>query len=157
MNHLKKVTLAVFAFMFSMALQAQDRNPGSVGIGAQFGQPTGLSVKVYNPNGMSTDILAAWDLNDFFFLNIHGLIENHIGSSGRLHYFVGPGAFAGIRDTGGESLSDQDFEAGISGNFGLNIIFGTIEVFGQVTPRLKLTDGTAGAVGGGAGIRFYLP
>lgn len=105
---------------------------------------------------MLIDILVVWDLNDFFFFNIYGLIENYIGSFGCLYYFVGLGVFVGICDIGGEFLLDQDFEVGISGNFGLNIIFGIIEVFGQVILCLKLIDGIVGVVGGGVGICFYL-
>lgn len=138
-----------------VALQAQ-RTAGSVGIGAQFGQPTGLSLKVYNPNGLSPDVLLAWDLNDFFFINVHGLVERHIDSGGNFHYFIGPGVFAGIRDSNNEILEGNDnFAAGISGNFGLNVLLGTVEIYGQVTPRLELIDKTSSDIGGGLGIRFY--
>ena len=163
-NLIQKITLAIAVFSLSIvSLHAQTsarelsrtRAPNSVGIGAQFGQPTGLSLKVYNPNGISTDVLAAWDLDHFFFVNVHGLVENHIGSSGKVHYFVGPGVFAGIRQNNGEGVSSNDFAAGISGNFGLNVILGIVEIYGQVTPRLELIEETSGAVGGGVGIRFY--
>lgn len=153
---IQKLSLVFVLSLFSfVALHAQ-RSPGSVGIGAQFGQPTGLSLKVYNPNGLSADVLMAWDLNDFFFVNLHGLVERHIDSEGRFHYFVGPGVFAGIRDSNNEILeSNNDFAAGISGNFGLNVLLGQVEIYGQVTPRLELIDKTSSDVGGGLGIRFY--
>jgi len=146
-------TLLIVAGSFTL-LEAQ-RADRSVGIGAQFGQPTGLTLKFYNATGMSTDILAAWDLDDFFFVNVHGLWERHLGNSGRFHYFVGPGVFAGIRENGREGTSSNDFSAGLSGTLGLNVILGRVEIFGQVTPRLQLIDETNGAVGGGAGLRFY--
>ena len=130
------------------------RAAGSLGIGAQFGQPTGLSLKIYQPEGISTDILAAWDLDDFFFLNVYGLIERHISNSERFHYFVGPGAFVGLHDR--ETEEGDEFAAGISGNFDLNIILRSLEIYGQFTPRLQLIDETSGDLGGGIGIRFYL-
>ena len=154
-NLIQKITLAIAVLSLSIVSLHAQRAPNSVGIGAQFGQPTGLSLKVYNPNGISTDVLAAWDLDHFFFVNVHGLVENHIGSSGKVHYFVGPGVFAGIRQNNGENVSSNDFAAGVSGNFGLNVILGIVEIYGQVTPRLELIEETSGAVGGGVGIRFY--
>ncbi len=147
--------MAALALGFVVTLSAQ-RAPGSVGVGAQFGKPTGLTVKVYNPNSMSLDILAAWDLEDFFFLNVHGIYEIHLGDSERAHFLIGPGAFAGIRDTDDiEGNGTDDFAAGISASAGLGFIFGIVEVYGQVTPRLELIEETDGTVGGGIGLRFY--
>lgn len=145
----------LFAILFTTNLAAQ-RSSGAVGIGAQFGQPTGLTVKIYEPRGISTDILAAWDLDDFFFLNVHGLFERHLGNSGNFHYFVGPGGFIGIRDSkGGESGSSNDVALGISGTLGLNVMVGIAEIYGQITPRLELVKETKGDIGGGVGVRFY--
>lgn len=143
--------------LWVLPLTAQ-RDAGAVGIGAQFGDPTGVTVKVYNPDGLGLDFMAAWDLDDFFFLNVHGLVERHIGQSERLHWFVGPGVFAGFRDEGdAEDVVNDGFALGISGTAGLSYFFGNaIEVFGQVTPRLELVDETDGSLGGGIGIRFYL-
>ena len=155
---MKKLLLAL-AFVLSVTtFLAAQRSAGAVGIGAQFGQPTGLSLKIYQPTGLSTDILVAWDLNDFFFVNIHGLAERHLGSSESVHYFIGPGLFVGVRESNNDGLvsKSNDFVAGISGTLGLNVILGPVELFGQVTPRLELIDETAGDVGGGIGIRIYL-
>ena len=143
------------AFLFAIQFNAQaQRDAGDIGIGAQFGQPSALSLKVYQPDGISTDIQAAWDLDNFYFVNVHGMIENHIGSAESFHYFVGPGVFAGLRDGGTEG--ETEFAAGISGNFGLNLIIRRVELYGQLTPRLELIDETEGMLGGGIGIRFYL-
>ncbi|MEZ4950516.1 MAG: hypothetical protein R2879_08280 [Saprospiraceae bacterium] len=145
------VALSFFTLCFFTA-EAQ-RADGAVGIGAQIGQPTGLTVKVYKPSGISTDILAAWDLDDFFFLNVHGLWERHIGSSENFHYFLGPGAFIGIRDHGNEQ--ENDIAVGVSGNFGINVMLGILELYGQVTPRLEIIEKTDVDIGGGVGLRFY--
>lgn len=152
-THLRLLFLClVFGTVFTFSAAAQ-RSAGSAGIGAQFGQPTGLTLKIYNPSGMSIDFLAAWDLSDFFFLNVHGLYERPLGSTDNLFYFVGPGAFIGVRDRG--EFRDDDVALGISGTLGLSIVFGPVELFGQVTPRLELVERTDGDVGGGAGFRFY--
>lgn len=151
-----RIILSALLSLGCLATLSAQREAGSVGVGAQFGKPTGLTVKVYNPNSMSVDILAAWDLEDFFFVNVHGIYEIHLGDSERAHFLIGPGAFAGIRDTGnGEAGTGDDFAAGISASAGLGFVFGIVEVYGQVTPRLELIDATDGTVGGGIGVRFY--
>jgi hypothetical protein len=128
------------------------RSAGSVGIGGQIGSPSGITLKIYNPRGFSYDFLAAWNLDDFFFLNIHGLLEHHIGPTQRLHFFYGPGAFIGIRD---RPNRDDEVEAGISGSFGIGFVIDRLEFFGQITPRLALVPSTDGEIGGGVGLRFY--
>lgn len=127
--------------------------PGSVGIGAQFGRPTGLTIKFVRPAGPSIDVLAAWDWDDFFFVNVHGLYENRIPGAGNFNWFVGPGAFIGVLDRG--KFVDDDVVAGISGTLGLSLYLGPFELFGQLTPRLALIERTDGAFGGGIGGRFY--
>lgn len=131
--------------------QAQ-RAPGAIGIGGQIGDPSGVTLKIYNPSGFSYDFLAAWDLDRFFFLNIHGLLERHIGQTQGLHLFYGPGAFIGIRD---RDPGDDDVVVGISGSVGLGYVLDRLEFFGQLTPRLALVPDTDGDIGGGVGLRFY--
>jgi hypothetical protein len=152
----RKLLLMLWLLFFGMTqtISAQDRTSGEVGIGFQAGQPTGVSVKIYKPNSWSPDFLAAWDLNDFFFLNVHAIKENHIGDSQRFHFFYGPGAFIGIDDRPKEF--DDEVVIGLSGSFGLSLVFGDFEFFVQGTPRLSLIDSTNFDLGGGFGVRFYL-
>ena len=139
----------------SHTLEAQ-RSPGDVGIGIQAGVPTGLSIRTYNPGNMNFDLLAAWDLDDFFFVNIHGIFENHIGNSQVAHVFYGPGGFIGIRDRGSNEVDGKnDVDAGISGTLGLGFMIDKFEIYGRVTPRLSLIDNTNFDLGGGVGFRFY--
>ncbi len=144
----------IFLFGMNQSAEAQSRTSGEVGIGIQAGQPTGLSLKIYKPNGWSPDFLAAWDLDDFFFLNLHGIKEHHLGDSQRAHFFYGPGAFVGIVDRPKEF--EDDVIAGVSGTFGFSLVFGDIEFFLQGTPRLSIIDKTNFDMGGGVGVRFYL-
>ena len=128
------------------------RAPGALGVGGQIGDPSGLTVKMYNPAGLSYDFLAAWDLSDdFFFLNVHGLYERQLGTTQGAHYFFGPGGYIGI--DGGE---DSEAILGISGSFGVSFLIEQFEFFGQLTPRLRLTPSTRGDLGGGLGVRYYL-
>jgi hypothetical protein len=146
------IALTLF-FFFLNSISAQRPSP-SFGLGFQAGDPTGLSLQFYKDRGVTTDILLAYDLNDFFFINIHGLWNVHLDRSGHFHFFYGPGGFIGIRDNKPEGVRD-DVVAGISGNFGLNFVINRVEFFGQATPRFALTPGTRFEMGGGVGMRFF--
>lgn len=146
------IGLALIFFCCSDIL-AQRPSPG-FGIGFQVGNPTGLSMQFYKEGGMTTDILLAYNLQDFLFLNIHGLWDVHLDQAERFHFYYGPGAFVGIRNYKTESRKN-DVEAGISGNFGFNFVVRRIEFFAQATPRLALTPGTNFDMGGGIGMRFF--
>ena len=144
--------LASVLFLCATFQLSAQRAAGDVGIGIQFGQPSGLSLQIYQPRGMSPDFLAAWDLNDFFFLNVHGVFNNHIGNSEKLHFFYGPGGFIGIIDREGQ----DDIDLGVSGTIGLSLMIKKLELYIRATPRLALLDGTEADVGGGFGVRFFL-
>ncbi|RMF57276.1 MAG: hypothetical protein D6746_11330 [Bacteroidetes bacterium] len=132
--------------------QAQ-RRPGAIGLGAQIGEPSGVTLQVYRPQAVSYDFLAAWDLDDFVFLNVHGLYEQHLDRQGQVHLFYGPGAFIGFRDRPGDR--DDDTVAGISGRIGIGFLIDRFEIYGQITPRLALAPATEGDIGGGLGFRFF--
>ncbi len=151
-TYLYFIGLLFFLLSYSQ-LHAQRPSP-SFGIGFQAGDPTGLSMQFYKNHGVTTDILLAYNWEDFFFLNVHGLWNVHLDSHERFHFFYGPGAFVGERDYQSEGR-DDDVEAGVSGNFGLNFVLHRVELFGQVTPRLALTPGTNFEWGGGLGLRFF--
>lgn len=137
---------------WSPPAQAQ-RAPGDVGIGGQIGNPSGVTLKVYRERFPSYDFLAAWDLDDFFFLNAHLLYEEHLGNSQNVHFFFGPGGFLGVNDRPADR--EDDAVIGLSGRVGLNVIVERFEIYGQVTPRISVVPDTEGNVGGGVGIRFY--
>lgn len=143
------VTFSILAYTTS---SAQSSNWG---IGVQLGQPSGLSLKKHNPYGMSADILLAWDLNDFFFVNLHGTWEKNLSSNGDFHFVYGPGIFAGFRERSLNTEIDDDLFVGISGTFGLAYNIDRFEIYVRATPRLALIESSGGAVGGGLGFRFY--
>lgn len=130
------------------------RTSGAVGLGGQIGEPTGVTLKFFNEDSPSYDFLAAWDLEEFFFLNAHALFENDIETENLdqdLEWFVGPGGFIGFFDRPGSEAG-----VGISGTIGMNLVFDRrVELYGQLTPRLGLIPDTDGTFGGGAGVRFY--
>ncbi|MGI9174557.1 MAG: hypothetical protein ACR2GR_04490 [Rhodothermales bacterium] len=142
--------LLVLLGVLAVPVLAQ-RVPGNIGVGGQIGDPSGVTLLFHNTGGPSYDILAAWDLDDFFYVNLHGLYERPLGDSPRARVFYGPGAFVGIRDR----RDDDEVRLGISGTLGVGFIIEQFEFYLRVTPRLALTSGTDGDVGGGIGLRYY--
>ena len=151
------VTVAVFFLPALSPLTVETafaQSPaGAVGLGGQIGDPSGVTLKFYQRPGFAYDLLAAWDLDDFFFLNVHALYEKPIPDS-PLRYYLGPGFVVGFREA---RRSDRDDEVviGISGQFGLNFFVEQFEVFLQLTPRLHVLPATDVDVGGGVGLRYY--
>lgn len=144
------ILVVTFFFLMPSAINAQRAN-GDVGIGAQIGQPTGLTIKLYKESS-SLDFLAAWDWDKFFFLNVHNVWDTHLNSSETIHLFYGPGAYIGIRD---REPQVDDIAIGISATIGLDLILGKLEFFIQATPRLELIKATNFDLGGGGGFRVY--
>lgn len=147
------VWISLLVGLLTLTTAQAQRSPGQVGIGLQVGQPSGLSLAVYKPNSIGLDVLAAWDLDNFFYLNPHGVFTSHLGNSERFHLFYGPGAYIGLYD---EGAGGDQARLGISATGGLSVIFGALELYGRITPRLQLFDQTNARIGGGLGIRVYL-
>jgi hypothetical protein len=146
------------AVLFAAPKAYAQPSGGNFGLGIQFGEPSGLSLRIYQPGRMSADILLAWDLDDFFYANVHGTWEKSLADSGTFNFFYGPGAFIGLRERTDRGLfdGDNDVNFGISGTAGFNVYVDRIEIYLRITPRLLLVDRTDSDVGGGLGFRFYL-
>ena len=136
--------------LFAAAPALSQDTGGDVAVGAQLGTPSGVTLKFQNPD-LSYEFLAAWDTGDFFFVNLHGLLQRPLDTEVPLYLFYGPGAYIGLQDQAGES----DFVVGISGTVGLSYYFEQFEVYLRLTPRLDLLPDTGGDIGGGLGGRYY--
>ncbi len=158
MNKSSRSTLigAVFILglcLFSVSSASAQEVSGDIGLGGQVGEPAGITLKAYNPGGMSYDFLAAFDLDDFFYLNVHGTFERSISDDGQVNVFYGPGGFVGLYDRPRDL--DDELALGISGRLGLNFYVEQFEIYVQVTPRIEVVPATNGDVGGGLGFRYY--
>jgi hypothetical protein len=141
----------------AMPAQAQ-RSSGSVGVGGQLGDPSGVTLKIYNAGAPSYDVLGAWSsVNEFFFLNAHALFEEPISADNLdqpLEWYVGPGGFVGTFDNGGPFGGEAVI--GVSGTIGLQMVLADhFEIYLQATPRFALIPETEGDIGGGLGLRYY--
>jgi len=156
-----KRTFALLALVIGIGLATPthaQRTSGSVGVGAQLGDPSGVTLKIYNQGAPSYDFLGAWSgVNEFFFLNAHALFENSISADNLdqpLEWYVGPGAFIGTFEGGGPFSGEAVI--GVSGTIGLQMVLADhFELYLQATPRFAVIPGTEGDIGGGLGLRYY--
>lgn len=117
------------------------------GIGGLIGDPTGLTVKLGGGRGgVAVNVGLGSDLS----VQAHYLFrESRINGTGAdVRFLFGGGGF--FRD------SEPDARAGVSALFGLSwYVVREAEVFGQITPGIRLTPNTDGQVGAAVGLRFY--
>lgn len=154
-NKLLLLLLISFCWISSPTQGFAQLQKGDLGVGMQIGRPTGLSLRYLNPGSVSIDLLAAWDLGDFFFFNGHGLFETEIGGGEGLRFLYGPGIFLGVHDREKRRYFGNDLSIGISGTAGLSLFLNHLELYIRVTPRLALIESTDADIGGGFGFRYY--
>ena len=119
-------------------------------VGGQLGDPTGLSLKVGTGTG-ALALAVGWDLDDSVSAEGHYLLRARRiqGSDADLRLFYGPGVF--LRS------GDGDTDLGVSLGVGLETsLTREIELYGLVSPRLRLVEDTDFDLGGGVGVRLRL-
>ncbi len=160
MNLIKTCTLLTFLtgilIMGSpQTAHAQARgNGGDFGLGVILGEPTGVSVKVWNNDRSAFDIGAAWSFaGSHDAIHLHGdyLLHSWLNGveDGDLAFYYGIGARV--------ILSDPDARLGVRIPLGLNYIVpnSRIDIFAEIAPILDLTPNTDFNGNGGVGIRYY--
>lgn len=146
------VVVFLLSGLATAPVQAQ-RTPGAAGLGVHAGEPSGVTLKIYNPDAPSYDVLTAWSFyDDFFFLNVHALFEQPLSAQNvdkPLQWYLGPGAYLTVAD-------DNEAGFGISGTIGIDLLLADhFEVYLQATPRFELVGETKPYLGGGLGLRYY--
>ncbi|MDF1576216.1 MAG: hypothetical protein P1P86_13590 [Bacteroidales bacterium] len=146
----KKLLLFSILALLAAGLFAQDEG---FGLGVVFGEPTGLSAKVWTSHKTAFDAALAWSFIGSGFLHLHAdfLVHNFElieVSEGRLPFYFGLGAFINLSSNPG---------LGARIPFGLAYHFETapLEIFAELTPGLSLLPATDFYYGGGTGIRYY--
>lgn len=135
--------------------QAQARgNGGDFGLGVILGEPSGVSIKVWNNERSAFDVGAAWSFagsNDAIHLHGDYLLHSWLDDiqDGSLAFYYGIGARV--------ILSDPDARLGVRVPLGLNYIIpnSQIDIFAEIVPILDLTPSTDFNGNGGIGIRYY--
>lgn len=146
------VSVLILLLLSAWSKQALAQGPSGVtAVGGQIGDPSGLSIKMYQRPGLAYEVLAAWNLGNFYYLSMHGALEQPFEES-PLHYYWGPGIALGVEKKAGK----MELVVGACANVGVNFFTGRFEVFLQMTPRITLLPDIKGNIGGGVGLRYYV-
>jgi len=146
---MRKAFIIALLGVFSLTMSAQD---SGFGVGAIFGEPTGLSLKSWLSSKNAIDAAVAWSsIDDYLYLHADFLIHNFNVidvSDGQLPLYFGIGAKVG---------------------FGNNVIFGArvpigldymfsgapVDIFVEVVPGLTIVPGIDFDIDGGIGVRYW--
>jgi len=147
---MKKLFLISLVSLFATGVFAQD---SGLGLGVVFGEPTGLSAKMWTSQRTAIDAAVAWSFVGTGWLHIHTdfLIHNFDlinVSEGSLPVYFGVGAYLGLS-------SDLSFGARIPFGIAYHFEGAPVEIFAELVPGLGLLPEIQFYVGGGIGIRYY--
>lgn len=151
---MKLIRLSVplfFLLFFTTVLHAQYR-PGSTELGVVLGEPTGVSIQVWQSGRTAIDGALAWSLGRNDKIHIHADYLKHDQLSvdrGSLTFFYGIGARAILAD-------DARFGARIPVGLHYVIPDSRITLFFEVAPIFDLMPATDFDVNGGIGVRYIL-
>ena len=130
---------------------------GNTGVGLIFGEPSGLSLKVWTSRTIAFDAAAAWSFVSGGSFQVHGDMLFHSFDlfnveRGRMALFYGFGARL-------KTKTDSDPNVRFSFRVPLGISYefegAPIELFFEIAPMLDVAPKTEASVGGGMGFRYY--
>ncbi|MES3629395.1 MAG: hypothetical protein PPP56_04435 [Longimonas sp.] len=127
------------------------RAPGAIGIGAQAGQPGGFTAKTYVPGLWAGVLSLDTNFRDQTVFHGHLLRERPLPEA-PLWWFIGPSAFAGLRDLDARSR----VVTGLGARVGLNFYTERIEIYLHASPRIEALPSLQPVLGGSVGLRYYI-
>lgn len=147
-----KKALALIAALFVLGGFSFARE-GNVGLGLIFGEPSGLSFKLWTGENVAFDAGAAWSFVEGGAFQVHGDLLFHNFNifnveQGRMALYYGFGGRLKLADQTKVSLR---VPLGIAYEFEET----NIELFAEVVPMLNLAPKTEGDIAGGIGFRYY--
>jgi len=147
---MKKILLISLISLFSLGMFAQDKG---LGLGLIFGEPTGLSAKMWTSERTALDAAVAWSFSGpgYFHIQSDFLLHNYdliSVSEGKLPVYYGLGAYVAF---------SSDLGLGIRVPFGLAYQFegAPVDIFGELVPGLSLLPDLGLYFGGGIGARYF--
>lgn len=144
------------ALAAGLASAQTGRAGGNIGLGAVFGEPTGVSFKYWSSRTMAFDAAAAWSFVGGGSFQLHADVIFHNFElfkveKGRLALYYGFGGRFKSEDENGDAVFSLRLPIGISYEFEKS----PFELFFEVAPMLNLAPETKGDIGGGMGFRYY--
>ena len=150
------VILMFIVVCFGGAAFAQDEG---FGLGAIFGEQTGLSLKQWS--GSETAIVGgvAWKFGDRYAVHLHADYLFHNFSlfqveTGDLPLYYGIGTRVKLEESKG---NDDNNQVGVRVPIGINYIFENqpLDLFLEIVPALDFAPSTDFELTGGVGIRYF--
>lgn len=143
--------LILFFFAVHTETHAQQTGGGKTGLGIMLGEPSGVSLKVWNNSKTAWDLGVAWSLSGSSSLYAHTDYLWHHWldvDKGNLAFYIGVGARAVFSD---------DIHIGARVPLGLNYLIANspFDLFLEVAPVLDLIPDTGSDANGALGVRFY--
>lgn len=148
------LTLIIFTIglsLFFSNADAQSR-PGNTELGIILGEPTGISLKMWQTNSTAIDAAVAWSFGRHESVHIHAnyLIHTDLeADQGSFMFYYGLGARAVFAD-------DPRFGARVPVGLQYIIPSTRLSLFFEVAPTFDLIPATKFGVNGGIGIRYFL-
>ncbi len=154
-----------------MAAQvANAQLPRELGIGAIFGEPTGITGKWWRDSRQAVDAGLAYSFGGYMLLygdylfHFPNLInQSYVGAAARdLHPYLGVGGLLVIstRENRRDGTFGKDTDVGLGVRVPLGLewtpLQATLGIFLEIVPGLSLVPSTSGFIQGGLGIRYYL-
>jgi hypothetical protein len=126
---------------------------GDIGLGLIFGEPTGLSAKLWTGKTTAFDAGAAWSFVSGGYFQVHGDLLFHDFNlfkveKGKMALYYGFGGRVKLADL---TIISVRVPIGISYQFEKT----AIELFLEIVPMLDIVPATEVGIGGGAGFRYY--
>lgn len=126
---------------------------GNIGLGLIFGEPTGLSAKLWTGKTTAFDAGAAWSFVSGGYFQVHGDFLFHDFNifkvdKGKMALYYGFGGRVKMADV---TIISVRVPIGISYQFEKT----AIELFLEIVPMLDIVPATEVGIGGGAGFRYY--
>jgi hypothetical protein len=155
MKKIKTVLLSLTVLLFWGTIStadAQNRHSNTE-LGIILGEPTGLSLKMWQSDNTAIDAAVAWSFGDSGSVHLHAdyLRHNWLDvDTGGLAFYYGLGARA--------RFSDDNSRFGARIPVGLQYLFPDtrLTMFFEVAPTLDLAPETSFGVNGGIGVRIFL-
>jgi hypothetical protein len=142
MSRLKFYFLLLFSFSLLWS--------GPSGLGIILGEPTGLSVKIWQNDNIAYDAAAAWSLGEDGALHLHADFLQH-------NYNLLNQDFPVYYGLGGRVRLEDDPKLGVRIPLGISHKFSEtpMDIFFEIVPVLDLVPETSFAMNGAIGIRYY--
>lgn len=146
---MKKLLLLSFVALCSLNIFSQDKG---LGLGLVFGEPTGLSAKLWTSDRTALDAAVAWSLTgQWMHVQADLLMHNYDifeVSEGALPLYYGLGAFLGLA---------TELGLGARVPLGLDYQFegAPVDIFAELAPGISLLPDIRFYLGGGIGVRYF--